>query len=58
MFSIVTDEEKQSQPHKEADERVHGVVSDRAQENMRTDTRHAQRRDLQEPWPRLENPQR
>lgn len=53
-----TDQEEQSEPHQAADERVHGVVADRASKNMRTDTRHAQRRDLKEPRALVEDSKR
>ena len=42
-----TDQEEQSQPHQAADERVHGVVADRAAQDLRDPARHAQRRDQQ-----------
>lgn len=35
-FSFVTDEEEQSQPHQEAHERIHGVVADRTEEDLRS----------------------
>lgn len=53
-----TDEKEQPEPHQEADERLHGLVADRAQKNMRANTRHAQRGDLQEPRPRVEDLER
>lgn len=55
---MFADEEEQSEPHQEANERVHGLVADRAQENMRADAGHAQRGDQQEPGPRVEDAQR
>lgn len=58
IVSIVTDQEEQPEPHQEANERVHGLVADRAQENMWADAWYAQRGNLKELGPRLEDAQR
>lgn len=53
-----TDQEEQSQSHQKANERVHGLVADRAQENLRAATGHAQRGNIEKARSPLENPQR
>ena len=44
-----------SLPHQAADERVHGLESDRAAQDHRGDSRDAQRGDLEVPWQEMED---
>ena len=58
LLLSVTDKKEQPESHQAANERVHGLVADRAQENLRSPARHAQRRDQQEARSPLEDPRR
>jgi len=55
---LVADKKEQSEPHQAANERVHGVVADRAAQDMPRATGHAQRGDIEKARYALENPNR
>ena len=40
IFVCIADEEALPQPHQEADERLHGLLAHRAQEDCRNQSRH------------------
>ena len=49
------EQKSRSLPHQAADERVHGLESDRAAQDHRGDSRDAQRGDLEVPWQEMED---
>ena len=58
MYSLLTishfsDQKALSKPHQEADERLHGFLAHRAEEDRGAEPRHPQRRDLQAAWQKV-----
>ena len=52
-ISHFSDEEALPKPHQEADERLHGVLPHRAEEDCGAQPRYPQRRDLQAAWQKV-----
>ena len=58
MYSLLTishfsDQKALSKPHQEADERLHGFLAHRAEEDRGAEPRHPQRRDLKAAWQKV-----
>ena len=52
-ISHFSDQKALPEPHQEADERLHGVLAHRAEEDRGAEPRHPQRRDLQAAWKKV-----
>ena len=50
---LFADEKALPEPHQAADERIHGVLPHREEEDRRVEPRYPQRRDLQTAWKKV-----